>query len=317
MRGACIIDGVDIDDLGMFILKGGDYDFLTFPSRKTPESNNWYEYDGIDADLSEVFFSEKKITIKFYMRSASGAQHVSRLNALERLLTAPGYRSMYIREYDHTFLLRYLSCDEFRHKGGLARLRPRTELAVEFCMDDPLRLFTGTSPDPIPEYNNNTYVNLSGRDLSQYGIIVQSCYGSVLTIPAVKEPLTRSFNRRNGLLVPETYLNKKEVKQVIISCTMRASSLSVFKRNYEALFNALTQPGEIDLQTFAGSQKCFYTEMRDCKKKHPLRERVLVSFSIVLTALESGEAIFLLAAEDERMIVTEDNINLIDVAYYG
>lgn len=56
MKGSVIINGTDIADFGALILRGGDYNFLPFPERKEPKQNNWYEYDGLDTDLEEVFF---------------------------------------------------------------------------------------------------------------------------------------------------------------------------------------------------------------------------------------------------------------------
>ena len=125
MTGSCTIDGFDIGTIGMFVLKGGDLDLLTFPDRKDPQKNVWFEQDGEDVDLSEIYFNAKKTAIKFYLNAISGEQFIARLTAFENLMLAPGLRSIYLREFDKTFTLRYTGCPAFAQKGGLIKIRKR------------------------------------------------------------------------------------------------------------------------------------------------------------------------------------------------
>ena len=80
MTGACIIDGIDIDQLGMLIVKGGDDDFLTFPERREPTRNDWFEHDGLDVDLTEVYFRDRKLTVKFHISSETANEFLNRLD---------------------------------------------------------------------------------------------------------------------------------------------------------------------------------------------------------------------------------------------
>jgi hypothetical protein len=319
IKGACIIDGIDIADFGMYITKGGDYDFISFPERKEPLLNNWYEHNGVDADLSEIFFKEKQVKVSFYITADTGTQFVARWARFRSLITAPGYRQVYIREFDRTFRLRYLSCPEFEHHGGMHKTGQKWSLfSITFSQDDPLMLFTdSTITDPIQEYSNRSYVSIGDRDLADYGIIVTECYNTMLAAPAIKEPLRRSFERANGLDVATPSVPNFETKQVVVSCTMRAGSLSVFWRNYVALFNAITKKEEILLSSFAGEERCFYSRMRNFEKRRPFASRILCSFELVFTCIDTGEVNFLLASEDDRLIITEDDIYFIDMAYYG
>jgi hypothetical protein len=164
MTGKCIIDGVDIGSLGAFIVRDGDNDFISFPSRREPQNNDWYEYDGMDADLAEVYFKEKTVEVRFYIRGAPGARLEERLYGFFDLVSAPGVRSVYVQAFDRTFCLRYLDAPDMKQKGGL--IKPGAGSAaftVRFSMDDPMQLFTATDPQPTAPYSGKTYVEIDGN----------------------------------------------------------------------------------------------------------------------------------------------------------
>lgn len=310
MRGSVIIDGIDIADLGMFILKGGDYDFLPFPERKEPEQNNWHELDGVDADLSEIYFKEKKVTVRFYIKADTGDEFLFNLNRFHALISAPGYRQLYSREFGKTFLLRYISCPAFAHTGGMYKAgTKRAEISVEFSMDNPLQVFTGsTHLIPRNGRTSKTYISINNRDLADFGIIVNECYNSVLRLPAVKSPLTRSISNINGLIAYTEAQTVFEAKQTVIECTMTANNREDFYYNYEALFNNLTIREAIPLSTFAYDDvSCYYSTMSGFEKLRPFASRVLIRFTLTLIHMSPGLIQFLLGTQDNYLINTQDN----------
>lgn len=315
-KGSVIIDGVDIDELGMFILRGGDYDFLSMPARKEPEQEDWHEYDGVDTDLTEIYFNEKKITVGFHIRALTGDEFLYNLNRFHKLISAPGYRQIYSREFGKTFRLRYINCPAFAHKGGMYKPgTKRADINVEFSMDDPLQLFTG-SGNMVPRNGRDgqTFVKINGRDLADFGIIVNQCYNTVLRLPAVKSPLTRSIGNRTGLLVYPLSKTTFETKQVVIDCTMTAGSRDDFYYNYEALFNSLTLKEAVQLSTFAADdESCYYSAMQDFRKLQPFSSRIMVQFSLVLTLTGPSLIEYLLSTEDGYLVVTEDGQYFIEV----
>ena len=319
MKGSCIIDGFDIDDLGGFILRGGDYDFLSFPERRDPLSENWFEYDGVDVDLSEIFFKEKSLTVKFHIKGETSDEFIYRLNGFYKRVSAPGYRILYSREFDRTFRLRFVSCPEYTHRGGL--FKPGTKrgtLSVSFSMDDPLQLFTDRSIlEPVSlgtllatessDLMNTedsylielfgadavnrripTRVLINGYDLSRFGIIVTQCYNSVLKLSAAKQPLTRSFERMTGLLVSEPEQATFEAKQITIECTMLADNRAEFYHNYTALFNNLTLTQSIEVSTLWADNECFYTSMSDFSKFKAFKNGIHIGFKLNLTCTNTG-----------------------------
>lgn len=281
MMGSCIIDGIDIGNWGMFILKGGDYDFLPFPERKKPAQNDWFEEDGLDVDLSEVYFKEKKLNVKFYIKADTGVEFKSRLNNFFSLISAPGYRSLYSREFDRTFILRYISCSDYTHSGGLFKPgTKRGELTVEFSMDDPLQMFTNPNRLIPVGSGNRQQVAVNGYDLSRFGIIVTECYNTALRPPAVKPPLIHTL--RTGLIASTPLQPTYQAKQIQIDCTMTAPSREAFYYNYEALFNNLTLPDTIEVTTGMETRLCYYQNMVSFEKLRPFKYRSMVKFSLQL-----------------------------------
>ncbi len=116
--GECIIDGTDIATLGMFIERDGSNDLLVFPSRRTPDTNDWFEEDGLEVDLSGVTFDAKMVVINYVMIADNYVVFKQRLSAFENLHNQPASRSIYIREYATTFTLRFQSFVNYDHRGG-------------------------------------------------------------------------------------------------------------------------------------------------------------------------------------------------------
>lgn len=307
IKGGCIIDGIDIAELGMFIMKDEDYDFLSFAERKEPSQNNWYEYNGVDIDLSEIYFREKRLVVLFYIAADSASEFISNLNTFYTLISKPGYRAIYLRDFDKTFSLRYVSCTDYLHGKGLYNpTRKRGEISVEFSMDNPTQLFTRPALlKPISKRTNTTHVSINGYDLAAFGIIVNECYNTSMKLPAVKPPLIRNFERRSGLLVYTPSDVSFETKQIVIECTMTADSRNEFYTNYEALFNNLTLTSSaVLLRTYEGTEDCYYTEMQNFIKLRPFSSRIMVRFSLVLTAIAPGVRVYVLGTTDNRILST-------------
>lgn len=283
MKGSVIINNKDVADFGAFILRGGDNDLLTMPERKQPKMTSWYEYDGIDADLTEVFFNERKLKIDFYLSADNAAYYKSRVKGFYDLITG-GSITMYSREFDRSFTFRYLTCPEFEHKGGLYKAGDkRGKFTVEFSMDDPLQLFTDpTILQPRSSYVHTSHVLLNGIDLGAFGIIVNECYSSMLKLPAIKKPLTRSFSRRSGLIAFTRKNPTFETREISIQCTMRARSRTEFYYNYEALFNNLAKTEALQLDSYLGQAKCYYSKMLDSRKMGTFSNGIMIQFTLRL-----------------------------------
>jgi len=314
MAGSCIINGVDIADLGMFILRGGDNDLIAFPSRKEPPSNDWYELDGLDVDLSEVYFNAKKVTIKFYLAAETSEEFTANMNAFRHLITSSGYKSIYIREFNKTFRLRYISCSQFTFRGGLIKPACKcAELDIQFSDDDPCAIFDGTLV-PVSQKENDTYVYLNDIELKAFGITVKNIYNTALQLAEAKDALTITNARRNGQIVyPGSTLKSKKIT---IECVMQAATLAEFYTNYNALFNNLSLAEALSLKIADGNDvSCYYSNMTGFTKMHPFSRGVMVTFSIELVDISFRQNTYILAAEDGSVLVTEDELNTLSIYY--
>lgn len=285
MIGACTIDGTDIATLGMFIVKGGDYDFLSFPERKDPLINDWFEEDGLDVDLSEVFFEAKKVSVKYYLSATDATLFNQRLNAFEMLHYQTGYRQIYVREFDRTFSLRFKEISDYKHKGGLAKSGKKSAfITVDYMMDDPFQSFEPNAPSsPISTRANLAQVKLNTYDFSKFGIVIQDAYSSALKIRAPKLGLALAFERRTGLLSDMDYVPSKRGRQITIACTMLANSTAEFQSNYNALFNQvrITEALEIELPNTTVIN-CYYKRMADFRKEYAFNTKIKLTFNLIL-----------------------------------
>lgn len=315
MAGSCIINGVDIADLGMFILRGGDYDLIAFPERKEPKSNDWFEMDGLDADLSEIYFNAKKVTIKFYLNAYTTSDFLDNLNTFKSLITASGTKSIYIREFNKTFTLRYVSCPQFTFRGGLIKMNSKSaEIDVQFSDDEPLSIFDNSVLVPISTKLSETYVYLNGVELMNYGIYVKSIYNSVMQLPESKEGLIITNERRTGTTAYPS--SKLKSKKITIECVMVADTLNEFYTNYNALFNSLSILDSLSLKISDGNQlNCYYSNMSGFTKIKSFSSGVMVSFNLELVAVSSVQNYFIIAAEDGCVYIMEESKNNISINY--
>lgn len=277
-----IIDGTNIRTLGMFILRGGSNDFLSFPERREPAQNNWAEHDGLDVDFSDLSFNPKKVSVQLYISAPTEALFNQRLNAFQNLHFQPGYRQIYVEEFQKTFSLRFLGFGEYLHKGGLAKSGKKSgKLTVEYMMDDPVQIFNPTPSLPQGEGASATHIQLNGVDLSQYGIIVKEVYSTVLRPASPKSTLERSFNHINGIWADVAIIRKKESKQVTIDCVMSAGTLSEFYNNYNALFGIMNSAAPIELSTPDTDRLCYYKAMSNFTKLTIFSKKVRVGFQLI------------------------------------
>lgn len=284
------IDNIDIATLGMLILRGGDYDLLSFPARKPVPTNDWFEEDGIEVDLSDVAFSEKEVALKCYLKGVSTLDFLTKLTALKNILIAPGMRSLLISTMNKTFSLRFKGFQDTQLSGGLVKSGSTSaKFAINFSMDDPLQIFSESNvvPTGIAE---NSHVKINGYDLSRFNIIVRQVYNSAFQF-LIKEGMSNTNEVTSGKVVDTNFAAKLASKQISIVCSMICPSLDNFYANYSALFNNI-RLAEPLLVSFTGSNaemSCYYSRMENFVKKRPFSSgRVFVEFTLVFTTIGNG-----------------------------
>ena len=287
--------------LGVFIERGGSDDFLSFPDRRTPDQNDWPEHDGLEVDLSDLSFDAKKVTVNYVMTANDETTFKSNLNAFEKLHFAPGCRSVFVKEFNRRFILRFTGFGNYLHKGGLyMRAKKIGKIATEYVMDDPLQFFTSAIHTPITTRTVLSQITLNDIDLSRFGIVVRDIYSTALQLRSAKPVLERKITDA----VP-----KHQARQIAIECSMLANSVLEFMTNWTALFNNICTTSAIQLGiTRTGAMiQCYYSKMTNFKKETTFSRTIRVSFTLILQEVTLVQLLRLLASQFGGLIVTEEN----------
>lgn len=282
MIGACIIDGVDIATLGMFIKKDGDADFIAFPSRKEPLKNDWFEHDGVEVDFDTLVFEPKKIKVEYYLSAPNSTLFKERLNAFQNLHLSAGLREVYIREIGHTFSLQVISFGKMTQKGGLYKSgRKSATIEVEYLDNSPTDMFWSAIYDGVNNSGIPTRVLLNGNDMNTYGIIINEFYSTALNLHSPKLGISRDSQFLNGANVDVNFVPKKESRKFSMECTFTAATDIDFRWNYSALFNNFAKKEPLTFTLTNGDViNCYYTGMSNIKKLAPFKRRILFTFTL-------------------------------------
>lgn len=281
--GLYFIDSVDMfTTYGAAILKGSYNSLFAYPNAKEPLQNDWFEYDGLDVDLTDRYFDNISVNIQFVIISkVSVADLVAKRDAFNSVLRAAGYRNLYLSGMQVRLQLRYISSNE----GDVGTVAPNKNIyslqfTATFSMDDPLQLFSlGT--ERVFDSTFDTTFGASGRSFSMgiykyfipetvlmdsvplknYGIAVRSFGGSALEVEDSKEPLSLTYERLSGVVADcGTTKMKRASKQLKMALTIGGGSVSDAMNNYCSFFNALTAPDKrvISSTLLGRSFDCYY-----------------------------------------------------------
>ena len=169
---------------------------------------------------------------------------------------------------------------------------------------------------------------LDGVDLSAYGVLIlKGCNAEILKTPAVKKNLLRNFKYRDGAVYDGEYV-KFQTKDVNLKCLMRAPDFDTFWRNRDALLHDLTRLStrtDAEGYEYKDAERMFYVDewnesypcyYKNCKTDsfNPL-EGIWWAFTLTLvfTSFRLGDTEYLLASEDGKFIITEDEEYFIDL----
>jgi hypothetical protein len=235
--------------------------------------------DGVELASDDPVYNEKKLSIKYYLK-ASELAFKPNLNAFFDLHMQQGYRSIYIREFDKTFQVRFSEVTGYQQKRGFSLSGDKwAYIDIDYVMDNPLQFLDPGIINPVGPAGNDTRVSVNGTDLSAYGIIVQDVYSTALKY-GVKEGLVYRSSYGSGLVSDTGISPKKQKQAVTIECRMSAGSRADFITNYTALFNNI-KAGVITINlTAAGKElKCCYLSMSGFAKR-PWTGKASASFRL-------------------------------------
>jgi hypothetical protein len=304
MTGKMYIDGKDAySEYRVFTVEGGYNELITFPALKSVESNNWAEGDGSEFDLSAPVLNTRELSVKFAFRGVDAL-----FGVFMELLSDMAYHVFNFAEIGRTYKLRLVNQPAYTTAGSLGLF------TLRFADDFPLLGYEYLSPaSNIPPKQG---YELDDVDLSEYGIhILKGSEAEILKSPAVKRNLLTNIRTQSGAYYDGQHVNF-DTKDVKINCLMRANTLPELWRNYDALLYNLSRPDErlLYVDSTGYEYPCFY---KGCTvEQFDPFGRIWLQFSLTLTFTSfrvDGEE-FLLAAEDGKLIITEQGDYAIDLS---
>lgn len=111
--GQYFIDGKDLFLVFGIVVESGSDDLLKFPERKDSESYDWQDENGIDIDLSRVFFGSREINLQCSMHAKDEADFWNKRQAFMATLAQPELRRLEVTELSSSFYVYYKSCPTF------------------------------------------------------------------------------------------------------------------------------------------------------------------------------------------------------------
>ena len=156
LSGKYYIDGKDLWTVfNMFVEEGTD-DFLRYPAKKDSITHDWQDSNGIDVDLTRVFFTERSITLRLGMIVSNEADFWSKYNQFLMQMALPGLRRIEPKSLgERSFYCFYKECTDFM---WVTRIKNVNKIGIKFTLN---------MVEPNPEIANDTVfiVDEDGRFL--------------------------------------------------------------------------------------------------------------------------------------------------------
>lgn len=306
MTGRFYIDGIDAyAEFGVFVADAGIVNLLQYPPLKKVDSNDWPEEDGEEFDLSAPALDTKTFQVKF------ASHKMNRVGAFIATMSDKSYHDFEFPAIGQTYRLRLVN-----QQAMTVYLRGDA-FTLQFADDFPLRGYSYVAPESV--LNRPSRYEIDGRDLGEYDVaVLDGSLAEVLKSPAVKQNLLQNFQRDSGAIYDGEVVRFK-TKDVKLKCAMRARTFDAFWRNYKALQYDLTRPNERQLyvETTGYEYPCYYKSCSS-SKFIPVAGNIwwVFDLTLVFTSFRVGAEEYLLASEDDMLIVTEDGESAIDLSIY-
>ena len=299
MKTGCLyIDGHDAyKRFGVYVVKGGFNNLISYPPLKDVDKNDWQEDDGIEVDLSSPVLNTREVSIKF----AISGLFSSMFDFLE-LLSDGAYHTFDFYEIGRKYKLR------LTQQPNLKTLKTLGHTTLKFADDFPLSDYNYKTPSSNIVATDD--YSFDGIPFTNYGIrVLKGCYDEITKSAAVKSNLLRNITTVSGAVYDGMRVSYKS-KDVELYCLMRAETLDELWRNYDALLFDLIRPNLRTLWVNDLEQE-FPFMYKSCQvtKFYPT-DRIWLQFTLTITFTEDfriKEGDIVLAAEDGIVLITEDN----------
>ena len=111
--GQYFIDGKDLYLVFGIVIEKGIDDLLKLPTRKDSISHDWLDENGVDVDLSRVYFEPRDISLQCYIVAESEADFMTKYKSFQATLAQPEQRRLEVSSLSSSYYLYYKECPSF------------------------------------------------------------------------------------------------------------------------------------------------------------------------------------------------------------
>lgn len=305
MRGRLYIDGKDaFIEYGAYVREGGYNELVAYAPLKKVHYDEWPESDGAEADLTAPRLDTKTFKMSLALTGA-----FYRLGGLIESLSDRAYHTFDFRSIHRTYRLRLVSHTDIKtaYQLGLITL----QFADDFPLDGYKYVAPSSSVSECLDYE------LDDVPMTAYGVrVLNGTLDEIKKSPAVKQNLLKNIKTLNGAIYDGEVVFFK-TKDVKIKCLMRANTLDELWRNYDALLYNLIQPEErrLYVDDMVEEYPCHYKSCQVSKFYPSGKIWLEFTLTLVFTSFRLRDEDYLLATEDNMLVITEDGENAIELIF--
>lgn len=260
---------------GVLLTQGGINDLLKYPTRKAYLYNDWFEQEGIDADLSEPLFEPKEVNLTFYASSDSN------LEEFVTDLTRSVYHTFEDKLLQREFKLRLIKQTAVSLVNGF--YYTTIAFADDFTSEEMTRNISyPVSSALLPD----TGYSVDGVNLKDFDVaVLQGTDESLRNIIEVKQNVLHTSKYSNALVYDKEqgYLTPT-AKDATLKCLMRAENLEDLWNNWQALFSLLTRQEYRTLRRYNLPQYMFVYKSCEIPLFYPT-DKIWLEFNLTITII--------------------------------
>ncbi len=115
LSGNWFIDGIDLFTTFNVFIEEGSADFLKFPPKKESIEHDWQDANGIEVDLSQIFFGPREGTLNLAIIATSQADFFAKQSAFISHFTQPGKRRFTLTSHgERSYYIHYQECNNYK-----------------------------------------------------------------------------------------------------------------------------------------------------------------------------------------------------------
>lgn len=271
------VDNISLSDLGVVLGKDSFKSLLQWSALKSVKTNDWAEYDGIEADLSNPTLDKRNVTLNFHAQGIDGYERF--LQYLTR------HSESYWTFYDLGVALALrVDANSLQHVS-----KKWQSFSVTFVDDLPYH--------PVRAVTDSTALGGGGFIIDDYpfdffGVhILDGTLEKLRQVGKVKERLTVAENSRDGAVYDTGGAVMTASNEISIKCLIRAVNMETCVNNYYALLNYIKRPNlrRIVVKSTLEILDCYY-KSATCENVHlKLASGAAgIAFTIVFTVVGKG-----------------------------